>query len=204
MDERVRARQQAVSTILTTLTWATLGAVLMLGGVASLVGALEVRADHRRGIARAVRRGVVGAVSVRSARPVRRDEFAQVATESTRNDAGQPACALQDVSRLSTRYGQFLAWCRALGAVLRAPFRRPARRSAPLGNADGLPRCTQIGLADPGADKAGDAIHAIRRRFYALGWLTQPWQDLVGDAAGRLREEPEALPDAGIGTVRAG
>ena len=30
--------------------------------------------------------------------------------------------ALQDVSRLSTAYGQLLSWCRVLGAVLRAPF----------------------------------------------------------------------------------
>jgi hypothetical protein len=102
--------------------------------------------------------------------------------------------ALQDVSRLSTAYGQFLSWCRVLGPVLRAPFGPvPAGRSAPLLIADGLPRCTQIGVADPGADKAGDATHAIQRRLYALGWLTQPWQDMVAQAAARLREEPAML-----------
>ena len=50
--------------------------------------------------------------------------------------------ALQDVSRLSTAYGQLLSWCRVLGVVLRAPFgpaptgatltRSALRRPAPL------------------------------------------------------------------------
>ena len=36
--------------------------------------------------------------------------------------------ALQDVSRLSTAYGQLLSWSRVLGAVLRAPFGPPRLR----------------------------------------------------------------------------
>ena len=83
-----------------------------------------------------------------------------------------------------------MCWGRCCGRRSGPP--RPGR-SAPLLIADGLPRCTQIGVADPGADKAGDAIHAIQRRLYALGWLTQPWQDMVGEAASRLREDPEMI-----------
>ena len=110
--------------------------------------------------------------------------------------------ALQDVSRLSTAYGQLLSWCRVLGAVLRAPFGpAPAARPSPGQLFDGLPRSTQLGVADPGEQQAGDAAHAIQRRLYALGWLTQPWQDMINEVAARLREEPEMLfRMPGIGT----
>jgi hypothetical protein len=110
--------------------------------------------------------------------------------------------ALQDVSRLSTAYGQLLSWCRVLGVVLRAPFGpAPAARPSPGQIFDGLPRSTQLGAADPGEEQAGDAAHAIQRRLYALGWLTQPWQDMIYEAAARLREEPEMLfRMPGIGT----
>ena len=95
-----------------------------------------------------------------------------------------------------------MSWCRVLGAVLQAPFgpatggaalTRPAlRRPAAL---------TQLGVADPDALQAGDAAHAIQRRLYALGWLTQPWRDMVKEVAARLREEPEMLfRMPGIGT----
>jgi len=110
--------------------------------------------------------------------------------------------ALQDVARLSTAYGQLLSWSRVLGEVLRAPFGpAPATRPAAPQISAGLPRCAQVGFADPGAQQAGDAVHDIQRRLYALGWLTQPWQTLVVDAAARLREEPEMLYRMpGIGT----
>jgi hypothetical protein len=110
--------------------------------------------------------------------------------------------ALQDVSRLSTAYGQLLSWCRVLGVVLRAPFgAAPVARPTPGQLFDGLPRSTQLGVADPGEQQAGDAAHAIERRLYALGWLTQPWQDMVNEAAARLREEPDMLfRMPGIGT----
>src|SRR6476646_3376740 len=110
--------------------------------------------------------------------------------------------ALQDVSRVSTAYGQLLSWCRVLGAVLRAPFGpAPAARPSPGELCDGMPRSTQLGVADPAEDQAGDAAHAIQRRLYALGWLTQPWQDMINEAAGRLREEPDMLfRMPGIGT----
>ena len=40
-----------------------------------------------------------------------------------------------------------------------------------------------------------------QRRLYSLGWLTQPWQDMVDAAAERLREEPEMLfRMPGVGT----
>ena len=97
-------------------------------------------------------------------------------------------------SRLSTAYGQLLSWCRVLGAVLRAPFGpAPAARPSPGQLFDGLPRSTQLGVADPDEQQAGDAAHAIQRRLYPLGWLTQPWRDMINEVAARLREEPEML-----------
>jgi hypothetical protein len=110
--------------------------------------------------------------------------------------------ALQDVSRLSTAYGQLLSWRRVLGVVLRAPFGpAPMARPSPGQLFDGLPRSTQLGVADPGQQQAGDAVHAIQRRLYALGWMTQPWQDMVNEVAARLREEPAMLfRMPGIGT----
>jgi len=86
--------------------------------------------------------------------------------------------------------------------VLRAPFGpAPAARPSPGELFDGMPRSTQLGVADPAEDQAGDAAHAIQRRLYALGWLTQPWQDMINEAAGRLREEPDMLfRMPGIGT----
>jgi hypothetical protein len=102
--------------------------------------------------------------------------------------------ALHDISRLSAAYGQLLSWCRAIGAVLRAPFGpAPAARPSPGQLYDGLPRSTQLGVAEPSEQQAGDAAHGIQRRLYGLGWLTQPWQEMVNAAAQRLREEPEML-----------
>lgn len=195
IDERVRARQQAISTILATLTWATLGVLLVLTGVATVGWARWKFALITGGVLL----GLYVVVSLALFLFAQRDLFTVMnLRKSQQNQLDMMQAnlrnALQDVSRLSTGYGQFLSWCRVLGPVLRAPFGpAPAGRGAPLLIGDGLPRCTQIGVADPGADKAGDAIHAIHRRLYALGWLTQPWQEMVGEAASRLREDPAMI-----------
>ncbi|EJZ04230.1 hypothetical protein MFORT_31341, partial [Mycolicibacterium fortuitum subsp. fortuitum DSM 46621 = ATCC 6841 = JCM 6387] len=57
----------------------------------------------------------------------------------------------------------------------------------------GLPRSTQVGVATTSSEQSDNAIHGIQSRLYALGWLTKPWEDMVGEAAARLREEPAAL-----------
>lgn len=195
IDERVRARQQAIGTILATLTWATLGVLVVLTGVAvaGLVGAKFAL------ITGGVLLGLYILVSLALFLFAQRDLFTLMNLQKSQQNRlelmhANLQSALQDVSRLSTAYGQFLSWCRALGPVLRAPFgRAPAGRpTAPL-IADGLPRCAQIGVADPGPERADDAAHAIQRRLYSLGWLTKPWQDMVEHAAARLREEPDML-----------
>ncbi|OBG71236.1 MULTISPECIES: hypothetical protein [unclassified Mycobacterium] len=195
IDERVRARQQAISTILATLTWATLGVLVVLTGVA-VAGFAGWTFPLVTG---GVLLGLYILVSLALFLFAQRDLFTLMNLQKSQQNRlelmhANLQNALQDVSRLSTAYGQFLSWCRALGPVLRAPFGpAPAGRpTAPL-IADGLPRCAQIGVADPGPERADDAAHAIQRRLYSLGWLTKPWQDMVGHAAARLREEPEML-----------
>jgi hypothetical protein len=195
IDERVRARQQAIGTILATLTWATLGVVVVLAGIAG-VGVIGWKYAL---ITAGVLLAIYILVSLALFLFAQRDLFTLMnlrKSQENRLEAMQAnlQAALQDVSRLSTAYGQYLSWCRVLGPVLRAPF-GPAptgRGSAPL-ISDGLPRCAQVGIADPGVERADDAAHAIQRRLYALGWLSKPWQEMVAAAAGRLREEPEML-----------
>jgi hypothetical protein len=195
IDERVRARQQAISTILATLTWATLGVLAVLAGVA----AVGVAGWKFALVTGGVLLGVYAVVSLALFLFAQRDLFTLMNLRKSQQNQlelmrANLQTALQDVSRLSTAYGQYLSWCRVLGPVLRAPFGpAPAGRGAAPLIADGLPRCAQIGVADPDADRAGDAAHAIQRSLYPLGWLTPPWQDMVGQAAARLREEPQML-----------
>jgi hypothetical protein len=203
VDERLRARQKAIGTILKTFTWALFAVLMLLAGAGALGWVRWKFALTTGGVLLAL----YVIVSLGLFLFIQRDLFAEMnlrQSQLTQLETMQAnlRAALQDVSRLSTAYGQLLAWSRTLGTVLRAPFGAPPPTRHAAGQlADGLPRCTQIGVADPSAEQADDAIHAIQRRLYALGWLTQPWQELVEDAAGKLREDPEALfRMPGIGT----
>lgn len=195
IDARVRSRQTAISIILATLTWAIL---VVLIGLTSMAAAGWVSWKYAL-ITGGVLLGLYFLFSLTLFLFVQRDLFTLMNLRKSQQEQlemmqANLRNALQDVSRLSSAYGQLLSWCRALGPVLRTPFGpAPAGRGATPVIADGLPRCTQIGVADPGADRAGDAAHAIERRLYPLGWLSQPWQEMVGQAAERLREDPEML-----------
>jgi hypothetical protein len=195
IDERLRERQKAISIILATLTWATLGVLILLTGLAT-VGVSSWTFSLITG---GVLLGLYLAFSLAFFLFAQRDLFAVMNLRKSQQGQLETMqanlrTALQDVARLSTAYGQLLAWSRVLGEMLRAPFGpAPAARPAAPQISGGLPRCAQVGVADPGAQQAGDAAHDIQRRLYALGWLTQPWQTLVGEAAARLREEPDML-----------
>jgi hypothetical protein len=202
-DERLRARQRAVSVILKTFFWSLLLVLGILAGIAALGWVRWPFAFWTGG----VMLGLYIVVSLALFVLAQRDLFAEINLRQSQmgeleSMQANLRTALQDVSRLSTAYGQLLSWCRVLGVVLRAPFgAAPMARPAPGQLFDGLPRSTQLGVADPGEDQAGDAAHAIERRLYALGWLTKPWQDMVDEAAARLREEPDMLfRMPGIGT----
>jgi ABC-type multidrug transport system fused ATPase/permease subunit len=202
-DERLQARQRAVSVILKTFFWALLLVLVVLAGIAALGWVRWPFALWTGG----VMLGLYIVVSLALFLLAQRDLFAEMNLRQSQMgelEAMQAnlRTALQDVSRLSTAYGQLLSWCRVLGVVLRAPFGpAPMARPSPGQLFDGLPRSTQLGVADPGQQQAGDAVHAIQRRLYALGWMTQPWQDMVNEVAARLREEPAMLfRMPGIGT----
>lgn len=203
IDEQLRARQQAISTILKTFTFALFGVLIVLAGIAAFGWAGWKFALITGGVLLAI----YVVVSLGLFLFAQRDLFAEMNLRKSQLSQLETMqanlrAALQDVSRLSTAYGQLLSWSRALGTVLRAPFgAAPPARPIPGQLSDGLPRCTQLGVAHPTDEQADDAIHAIQRRLYALGWLSQPWQDMVAAAAEKLREEPEMLfRMPGIGT----
>lgn len=203
VDEQLRARQQAIGTILKTLTFGIFGVLVVL---VAMAGFSAVRWKFAL-ITGGVMLVLYLLVSLALFLFAQRDLFAEMNLRQTQLNQLQTMqanlqAALQDVSRLSTAYGQLLSWCRVLGVMLRAPFGAPPPRRPAAGQlADGVPRCTQLGVADPSGEQADDAIHAIQRRLYALGWLTQPWQEMVGGAAAKLREDPDALfRMPGIGT----
>ena len=195
VNERLRARQQAISVILKTFFWALMLVLVVLAGIA-VAGSVRWKFALWTG---GVMLGLYSVVSLALFLLAQRDLFAEMNLRQSQMGELETMqanlrTALQDVSRLSTAYGQLLSWCRALGAVLRAPFGpAPAARASPGQLYDGLPRSTQLGVAEPSEQQAGDAAHAIQRRLYALGWLTQPWQEMVNAAAQRMREEPEML-----------
>jgi hypothetical protein len=205
VDEQLRQRQQAVSTILKTFTAALFVVLLALIGVAA-VGWSSWKFALVTGASLIV---LYIVVSLGLFMLSQRDLFAEMNLRKSQLNQLETMHAnlrnaVQDLSRLTSAYGQLLAWCRTLGAVLRAPFGvAPPARPAVGQLVDGLPRSTQIGVATPSADQADNATHGIQRRLYALGWLTRPWEDMLIEAAARLREEPAALfklPGVGSGS----
>ena len=214
-DEKLRARQQAVSVILKTMTWAVLGVLVLMFGFATVLDVFDVAPAFSWQdwqfilVSAAVLVVLYVLVALGLFTLAQRDLFAELnlrRTQLSQLEAMQAnlRTALTDISRLSAAYGQLLAWCRVLGPLLRAPFgQAPPIRPPAAQLSDGLPRSTQVGVATPGTTARDDASHAIERRLYPLGWLTKPWQDMVVEAAGRLREDPEMLfrmPGTGSGS----
>ena len=204
-DERLRARQRTVGMMLKACTWAVLAVLIATIGAAA-VG--WVTWTFSLSVA-AVMVVLYMLVSLALFLMMQRDLFAEMNLRQTHEEQlqymhGNLRNALADVSRLSSAYGQLLAWSRVLGAVLRAPFGPAPAGSDPVGQlADGLPRSTQLGVAAPSDEHGAHAVHTIQRNLYALGWLSAPWQDMVSAAAARLREEPEMLlrmPGIGSGS----
>lgn len=195
VDERLRERQQTVSTILKTFT-AAMFVVLVALIVLSAVGWLGwVVSLSTIGVLIALYIVISLALFMLS----QRDLFAEMNLRRSQQSQLETMqanlrTALHDLSRLTSAYGQLLAWSRTLGTVLRAPFGAPPPSRPAVGQlVDGLPRSTQIGIATPSSDQADNATHGIQSRLYSLGWLTKPWEDMLGEAAARLREEPVAL-----------
>jgi hypothetical protein len=206
VDERLRRRQRTIGLILKTSGWTVFAAVVLLA-VAAAVNWVSWKFALITG---GVLLGLYLVIALGLFLLTQRDLFAEInlrQTQQSQLDAmhANLRTAVQDVSRLSGAYGQLLAWSRLLGAMLRAPFGPgPPRRPAAGHLTDGLPRSTQLGVATPNRNAIDTAIHGVEQQLYQVGWLTGPWDDMVGAAARELREEPSVLfvmPGVGTGSA---
>lgn len=195
VDEQLRRRQQGIATITRATGWAvlaTLAAFVVIAALnwvswrfAATFGAIAVAVY----LCAALALFILGQRHLFAEMNLRRSQAAEL-------DAMQfnLRAALQDVSRLSSAYGQLLAWNRVLGEVLHAPFGpiapvRPAERQI----LDGLPRCVRIGIAAPGGNDADATANSLQQQLYGVGWLTGPWERMLTAAARQLHEQPGAL-----------
>lgn len=109
--------------------------------------------------------------------------------------------ALRDLKRTSEAYGQFLAWSRIVGAVLRRPLgAETATEPSPVALGAPLPLGVAVGsvLTDHGALSA--AALTIRDDLFRVRWLDLPWEAAIESAASatgaegsRLRGDSRAL-----------
>jgi hypothetical protein len=206
VDETLRRRQQVIATITRAGGWALVAVLLVLAAIAVVAWVSWKFA--------LVVGGILLAIYILAALILfilgQRHLFAELnkrqtqVTEFEAMDFNLRA-ALQDVSRLSSAYGQLLAWNRVLGEVLRTPFGPvapdQARRPHIL---DGVPRSVQIGVAAPATPEAESATHSLQQQLYSIGWLTGPWERMLEAAGRRVHDEPIALfrmPGAGSGSA---
>jgi hypothetical protein len=204
-DERLRRRQRTVALILKTISWAVAGALVAMIAGAGL-GWLGWR------FALNCAGGLIAAylvVTLVLFLLSQRDLFATLNLRELQ--IGQLAAmqtnlrsALDDLSRLSMAYGQLLAWSRAVGAVLRAPFGVPPAAAPPEPLLEGLPRSTAVAAAAPTSEHADIALRRIQQHLYQLGWLTRPWEGQLAAAGSEIHYDAQtllALPGAGSGSA---
>lgn len=109
--------------------------------------------------------------------------------------------AVRDMRRLTDAYAQFLAWSRILGTMLAAPL-----GAANVGIEDGarlspdLPIGVRLGSASVPDAALADAVVALRREIFRVGWLGEPWESLITGAPAaigpdgyELRNNPIAI-----------
>ncbi|MDH6196281.1 ABC-type multidrug transport system fused ATPase/permease subunit [Mycobacterium frederiksbergense] len=207
VDEQLRRRQQVITTIIRTAGWivfAVLVVLLVIAGIGWVdwrfsltVGAVVVVLYFLA----AFTLYVLAQRHLFAEMNLRRSQIGELQAMHTNLRA-----ALQDVSRLSQAYGQFLSWNRVLGELLRTPFGPvPASKPRRLLLADGLPRSVRIGVAAPTDHDAAATAHALQQRLFTVGWMTDPWTQLLESAGARLGgENPAALfamPGVGSGSV---
>lgn len=121
----------------------------------------------------------------------RRDAMA--AAEAAKTNLRQ---ALKDLCRLGDAYGQYLSWSQALGAVLDSPLgAAPPPLAGSVRIAGGLPRGTQLGVAEPREQLVADAAGTLRQDMFTVGWLTRPWDSAIGAAGMRLGQHGQELRD---------
>ena len=209
IDEKLRARQQTIATIIRTAGWTVFAALILLLGMAALswvswkfaltVGGIVV-------VLYFVASLILFIVSQRhlfAELNLRKSQMSELEAMQFNLRA-----AVTDVGRLSSAYGQLMAWNRVLGEVLRTPFGpvqppRPRRRHI----VDGLPRSTQIGIAAPADGDAEATAHGLQQQLYGIGWLSGPWEQMLAGVARQVRDEPTSLfrmPGVGTGSALDG
>jgi hypothetical protein len=204
-DERLRRRQRTVALILKTISWAVAGVLVALIAGAGL-GWLSWRFGLSCAGALIAAYLVVTLVLFLLSQ---RDLFATLnlrELQISQLEAMQTnlRSALADLSRLSMAYGQLLAWSRAVGAVLRAPFGVLPAAAPPEPLLEGLPRSTAMAAAAPTSGHADIALRRIQQHLYQLGWLTRPWEGQLAAAGSEIRDEAQpllAMPGTGSGSA---
>ncbi len=135
------------------------------------------------------------------------------AAEAARaTDQANLRAALRDVESQSAAYRQYLSWSRALGAFLAKPLGTSADARPPGRTVEwGLPLSAVIASGSPEPDQLGRLAEQLRHDLLGVGWLSDQWDALLGDAAdelgpsGRdLRRNPALLaaqPGVGSGSA---
>ncbi|WP_009474381.1 hypothetical protein [Rhodococcus sp. JVH1] len=95
--------------------------------------------------------------------------------------------ALREIEHLTGAYRQFLSWSRALGAFLVEPLGASEQtRTTSRTVGWGLPRHTAIASGTPSPEQVERVAEALRRDLFTVGWLTDPWDTVLGSAGAAL------------------
>ncbi|MGW0024695.1 magnesium transporter [Rhodococcus sp. NPDC003383] len=107
----------------------------------------------------------------------------EAATAAAEADRANLRAVLREVEVLTGAYKQYLSWNRALGAFLATPLGTPEHHLASRRRIEwGLPRHSAIGSGSPGDADTSRVADELRQDLFTVGWLTDPWDTLVGSA----------------------
>lgn len=95
--------------------------------------------------------------------------------------------ASRDLRRLLEAYRQFLGWGDVISTVVTGPFGvRDSGASVGAQRITGLPLNVRVAELAVAPDDQLRAVSLLKRSFYRTGWLTQPWEQVLGDVGRRL------------------
>lgn len=106
--------------------------------------------------------------------------------------------ALEDLRRLQRVYRQYLAWARALGSFIEAPWGfSDARSKARVDLGEGYPHNHRFGVAAPDETAIDDIANRLRPQLHSIGWLSRAWDTFRADIPemGADQHLLEAEPD---------
>jgi len=130
----------------------------------------------------------------------------EAVTAAVEADRVNLRAALREIEDLTGAYRQYLSWSRALGAFL----------AKPLGVAEhtltvhrriewGLPWHSAIGSGSPQPEQVARVADELRQDLFTVGWLTDPWDTVVGNAGSALGGTAQDIDrDPSLLAVKAG